>query len=217
MRTSRYARSATRAGVTGAAMSSRAKLRRLQPVGSHAVLHRPWRAPIIRHSSSAGDLGMEWMAPGYLTAGTVRRLSSFSFQFSLSRRTPMQNMAGTGTGSVATDETDRLIASNKVEGTAVYNRQGERMGSVYNFMVDKRSGQVAYAVMSFGGFLGMGDSYHPLPWSALTYDTKLGGYVVDLDKERLKGAPSYTGSKSPTWDQEYGSRVDRYYGGPMSE
>ncbi len=123
----------------------------------------------------------------------------------------------TGSGSVATDETDRLIASNKVEGTAVYNRQGERMGSVYNFMVDKRSGQVAYAVMSFGGFLGMGDSYHPLPWSALTYDTKLGGYVVDLDKERLKGAPSYTGSESPTWDQDYSSRVDRYYGGPMSE
>ena len=60
------------------------------------------------------------------------------------------------TGSVATDETGRLIASNKVEGTAVFNRQGERLGSVYNFMVDKRSGQVEYAVMSFGGFLGMG-------------------------------------------------------------
>ena len=65
------------------------------------------------------------------------------------------------------DETGRLIASNKVEGTAVYNRQGERLGSVYNFMVDKISGQVAYAVMSFGGFLGIGDSYHPLPWKSL--------------------------------------------------
>ena len=71
--------------------------------------------------------------------------------------------AGPGTGAVATDETDRLIASDKVEGTAVYNRQGERLGSIYNFMVDKRSGQVEYAVMSFGGFLGIGDSYHPLP------------------------------------------------------
>jgi hypothetical protein len=70
---------------------------------------------------------------------------------------------GTGAGSVATDGTDRLIASDKVEGTAVYNRQGERLGEVYNFMVDKRSGRVAYAVMSFGGFLGMGQSYHPLP------------------------------------------------------
>ena len=91
-----------------------------------------------------------------------------------------------GTGSAETDETDRLIASNKVEGTAVYNRQGERLGSVYNFMVDKRSGQVEYAVLSFGGFLGIGDSYYPLPWKSLKYDTGQGGYVVDLDKDRLQ-------------------------------
>ena len=56
----------------------------------------------------------------------------------------------------------------------MYNRQGEKLGSVYNFMVDKRSGKVEYAVMSFGGFLGMGDSYHPLPWNVLTYDTSQG-------------------------------------------
>ena len=121
---------------------------------------------------------------------------------------------GTSSGSVATDETDRLIASNKVEGTAVYNRQGERLGTVYNFMVDKRSGQVAYAVMSFGGFLGVGGSYHPLPWRSLTYDTNLGGYVVDLDKDRLQGAPSYAESESPSWDREYGGRIDRHYGVP---
>jgi PRC-barrel domain len=98
-------------------------------------------------------------------------------------------MTGTEAGPVAADETDRLIASNKVEGTAVYNRQGEHLGEVYNFMVDKYSGQVAYAVMSFGGFLGIGESYHPLPWRVLDYDTGLGGYVVDLDKEKLRGAP----------------------------
>ena len=91
--------------------------------------------------------------------------------------------------TVEIDETHRLIASNKVEGTAVYDRRGERLGSVYNFMVDKVSGQVAYAVMSFGGFLGIGDSYHPLPWKSLTYDTDKGGYVVDLDRSRLEGAP----------------------------
>ncbi len=119
---------------------------------------------------------------------------------------------GTGSGSVATDETDRLIASNKVEGTVVYNRQGERLGTVYNFMVDKRSGQVAYAVMSFGGFLGMGGSYHPLPWKVLTYDTGKGGYMVDLDKDRLQKAPSYTGSQDPTWNRAYGSQIDSYYG-----
>jgi hypothetical protein len=120
---------------------------------------------------------------------------------------------GTGSGSVATDETDRLIASNKVEGTAVYNRKGERLGEVYNFMVDKRSGQVAYAVMSFGGFLGMGQSYHPLPWKVLTYDTGKGGYVVDLDKDRLQNAPSYAASETPNWsDPTYGRRIDDYYG-----
>jgi hypothetical protein len=125
----------------------------------------------------------------------------------------MQTTTETGSRSVATDETDRLIASNKVEGTAVYNRQGERLGSVYNFMVDKRSGQVEYAVMSFGGFLGIGDSYHPLPWKSLTYDTNQGGYVVDLDKNRLQGAPSYSSSEAPDWsDPSYGRRIDDYYG-----
>jgi hypothetical protein len=125
----------------------------------------------------------------------------------------MQTTTETGSGTVATDETDRLIASNKVEGTAVYNRRGERLGSVYNFMVDKRSGQVEYAVMSFGGFLGIGDSYHPLPWKSLTYDTSQGGYVVDLDKNRLQGAPSYSSSEAPDWsDPSYSRRIDDYYG-----
>jgi hypothetical protein len=118
-----------------------------------------------------------------------------------------------GIGAVASNETDRLIASDKVEGTAVYNRQNERLGSVYNFMVDKRSGQVAYAVLSFGGFLGIGDSYYPLPWKALSYDTKMGGYVVDLDKDRLQGAPSYAASEAADWnDPAYGRRIDEYYG-----
>jgi sporulation protein YlmC with PRC-barrel domain len=121
---------------------------------------------------------------------------------------------GTGMGSsVATDETNRLIASDKVEGTAVYNRQGERLGSVYNFMVDKRSGQVEYAVLSFGGFLGIGEDYYPLPWKALTYDPSQGGYVVDLDKDRLRDAPNYAASDNPDWrDPDYGRRIDDYYG-----
>jgi len=131
----------------------------------------------------------------------------------------MQNVtASTGAPAmdeVAADETNRLIASSKVEGTAVYNGQGERLGEVYNFMVDKYSGQVAYAVLSFGSFLGMGGSYHPLPWKILTYDTKRGGYVVDLDKDRLKEAPSYSGSETPNWDdQNWGTRIDAYYDRP---
>ena len=118
-------------------------------------------------------------------------------------------------GAVATDETNRLISSDKAVGTAVYNRRGEHLGSVYNLMIDKYSGQVAYAVMSFGGFLGIGESYHPLPWRTLTYDTRKGGYVVDIDRTRLERAPSYTSSTAPNWsDRAYGHRVDDYYGVP---
>jgi hypothetical protein len=112
---------------------------------------------------------------------------------------------------IATDETRRLIASNKVEGTPVFDRAGEQLGTIYNFMVDKVSGQVAYAVMSFGGFLGIGESYHPLPWRALTYDVRLGGYVVDIDQTRLAGAPRHGAGDDPFTDDEYGRRVDAYY------
>jgi hypothetical protein len=93
-------------------------------------------------------------------------------------------MAMQGSQSVATDKTHSLIASDKVEGTAVYKRQGEKLGSIHTLMIDKISGKVAYAVMSFGGFMGIGDRYHPLPWSVLTYDTGKGGYTVDLWKAR---------------------------------
>src|SRR3954470_5481966 len=119
----------------------------------------------------------------------------------------------TSTDGVDIDETNALIASNKVEGTEVYNRQGEHLGEVDNFMVNKRSGQVEYAVLSFGGFLGIGESYHPLPWKALTYDTDQGGYVVDLDKDRLSNAPSYRSGEDPfSSDPTYGRRVRDYWG-----
>jgi hypothetical protein len=123
--------------------------------------------------------------------------------------------AGAGGAGVNADETDRLIASDKVEGTAVYNRAGERLGSVHNVMIDKYSGQVAYAVMSFGGFLGIGERYHPLPWRALTYDTGLGGYVVDVTREQLEGAPSHGRDEAPWGDPAYGRRVSDYYGLPF--
>ena len=86
-------------------------------------------------------------------------------------------------------EIGNLIASSKVEGTAVYNAAGENLGEIDDLMIDKLSGKVAYAIMSFGGgFLGiMGNQYHPLPWSVLKYDTGRGGYVVNLDKQQLEG------------------------------
>jgi hypothetical protein len=115
-------------------------------------------------------------------------------------------------GDPPKNETERLIASDKVEGTAVYNKAGEHLGSVTNFMVDKYTGKVAYAVMSFGGFLGIGERYHPLPWSKLDYDSRLGGYVVDL--EHLESAPSYGRDETPWADPEYGRNVYGYYGVP---
>jgi sporulation protein YlmC with PRC-barrel domain len=113
---------------------------------------------------------------------------------------------------VAIDETNSLIASDRVEGTAVYNRQGDRLGSVSNFMVDKRSGTVRYAVLSFGGFLGVGKEHYPLPWSMLSYDTQKGGYVVDLDKAILDEAPSYETGREPDYDRNYGRNVYDHYG-----
>jgi sporulation protein YlmC with PRC-barrel domain len=113
--------------------------------------------------------------------------------------------------AVATDETDRLIASNKVEGTAVYDVNGEKLGHIHNFMVDKRSGQVEYAVLGFGGLFGMGESYHPLPWNALTYDTGKGGYVVNIARDRLQGGPSYRADENPDFSGDYGRRVNDYY------
>jgi PRC-barrel domain len=110
-------------------------------------------------------------------------------------------------------ETSTLIAANKVEGTDVFNAGGDRVGSIHDLMIDKRSGQVAYAIMSFGGFLGVGNSYHPLPWSLLRYNTNLGGYVIDIKETQLEDGPSYPVGAEPAWgDPEYESKLRDYYG-----
>ena len=114
---------------------------------------------------------------------------------------------------VAKDETSTMISSDKVEGTTVYNTRDEKLGSIETVMIDKQSGQVRYAVMSFGGFLGMGEDYHPLPWDVLKYDTRRDGYVVDLDKDRLEKAPHYSGRDVSRWDNpSWGRATDEYYG-----
>ncbi len=111
------------------------------------------------------------------------------------------------------DETSHLIASNKVEGTAVYGRDGRRLGSIHNFMVDKLTGRVEYAVMAYStGFLGMGTRYYPLPWRTLTYDKRAGGYRIELAERDLRDAPSFDRESEPRFDRNYGSRVHDYYG-----
>jgi hypothetical protein len=91
-------------------------------------------------------------------------------------------------------ETASLIGSDKVEGTAVYGPDDRKIGTVQRVMIDKISGKVAYAVVSFGGFLGMGEDYYPMPWTKLDYDTSLGGYRVDITEDQLKGAPKFNRS-----------------------
>jgi sporulation protein YlmC with PRC-barrel domain len=104
-----------------------------------------------------------------------------------------------------------VISSEKVEGTAVYNVAGEKLGSIDDLMIDRVSGHVRYAVLEFGGFLGMGTDRYPIPWSVLKYDVNKGGYIVPLDKARLEKAPKYTDQRVPTYDTEYGNRVNSYY------
>ena len=111
-----------------------------------------------------------------------------------------------------TDESVRLISSAKVEGTPVVGRSGEHLGKIENFMVDKYSGRVAYAVMSFGGTLGFGDQLFPLPWSYLNYDTAKDGYVLDITKEQLAEAPKFKASDAPEFDTRYRQDVARFYG-----
>ena len=110
------------------------------------------------------------------------------------------------------DETMTLIASDKVEGTPVFDQDGEKLGSIHNFMVDKQNGRVEYAVLSFGGMLGMGTDYYPLPWESLTYDTDRRGYVVDIDKDTLKNAPHYGADDEPAYDAAYEKSVYGHYG-----
>ncbi|ODU71713.1 MAG: photosystem reaction center subunit H [Novosphingobium sp. SCN 66-18] len=114
------------------------------------------------------------------------------------------------------DETSDIISSNKVEGTSVYDSEGNNLGSIYNFMVNKRSGQVEYAAMRFGGFLGIGSDYYPIPWDMLTYDTDKGGYQVDISKDLLENAPRYDENSEPVFDQSYGRDLYGYYGVPYS-
>jgi hypothetical protein len=107
-----------------------------------------------------------------------------------------------------------LIAATKVQGTNVYNNVGEKLGSVEDIMIDKATGRAIYAVMSFGGFLGMAEKHHPLPWATLKYDTEKGGYLVNLDKKMLSDAPSYDRNAPFAWTPEYGRQVDGYYNTP---
>ena len=126
------------------------------------------------------------------------------------------------TSSDASQETNhRFILASRVEGTPVFNKAGETVGHIDDLSIERSSGKVVYAIMSFGGFLGIGEKFHPIPWLLLDYDTARGGYVVPLDKAELNGAPHYERDElvalgGPS-HQNYGDRIFEYYGayGPL--
>jgi len=108
---------------------------------------------------------------------------------------------------------DRLIASDRVEGTEVYDREGNKLGRVRKMMIEKRSGTVRHVIVGYGGFMGMGEDSFPLPWDALEYDEKRDGYVSKVDKDRMRSgdAPRYGKTDEPEWDEGYQRQITAYY------
>ncbi len=113
----------------------------------------------------------------------------------------------------------QLISSEDVEGTEVYGLGREKVGEIDHLMIDKLSGRVIYAVMSFGGFLGLGHSHYPVPWGAIKYDTSLGGFVTTITEQQLRDAPEFSDDswEDRNWEmvthRHYG--VDPYWDSPM--
>ena len=113
-------------------------------------------------------------------------------------------------------EFGNLIGSDKVEGTAVYGADDNKIGSIERVMIDKKSGKVSYAVLGFGGFLGVGNDHYPLPWQSLKYDTRLGGYVTGITENQLRGAPKFGNDSDWNWADAGRNRlIDDYYGVPV--
>ena len=108
---------------------------------------------------------------------------------------------------------DRLIASDRVDGTTVYDREGTKLGTVRKMMIEKRSGTVRHVILGYGGLFGMGEENFPLPWDALEYDEKRDGYVSRIDNDRMRSndAPRYGQNDEPEWNEDYQRRIRLYY------
>jgi sporulation protein YlmC with PRC-barrel domain len=104
------------------------------------------------------------------------------------------------------DPKGNLIAAGRVQGESVYGQDQQHIGVIEDVMIDKVSGRVAYAVLSFGGFMGLGSKHYPLPWRLLRYEPLLPGYVVQLTRERLDRAPVQDASGTTNW-----ASVDEYW------
>jgi len=102
------------------------------------------------------------------------------------------------------------ISSEDIQGTEVYGADGKNIGEIDHLIIDKVSGRVAYAVMSFGGFVGLGHSHYPIPWGALTYDTSLNGFPTNITEQQLKDAPEFS---DDAWqNRDWETRTHMHYG-----
>ena len=109
----------------------------------------------------------------------------------------------------------QLIASDRVEGTAVRRPNGDKIGHIERLMIDKITGKVSYAVLSFGGFLGIGANLLPLPWARMMFNRKLDAYQLDITDEELRAAPSFLENREFDWgDRSQETELHRYYGIP---
>ncbi|WJR77060.1 PRC-barrel domain-containing protein [Bradyrhizobium sp. NP1] len=108
-----------------------------------------------------------------------------------------------------------LIASDRVEGTAVRRPSGDLVGHIERLMIDKITGQVSYAVLSFGGFFGLGSKLLPVPWGKLSYNTRFEAYELDISESELRNAPSFGADQDFDWgDRSQEAALHRYYGIP---
>jgi len=110
------------------------------------------------------------------------------------------------------DRNETLISSDRVIGSAIYGMDGRKIGTLESVMLKRHSGRIAYAVLGFGGFLGIGTDHYPVPWQMFEYDERLGGYVTDLTKRDIEHAPRFSERESWNWDSDDTARqIDGYY------
>lgn len=111
----------------------------------------------------------------------------------------------------------QLVQSLLTHKLHAFDRNGKVLGTVEQFVTDMRSGKVEYVVLSFGGFLGIGQKYHPVPFASLRINSADAGYVVDMDEKLIDGSPSYRPDDAPVFDESYGQRITSYYSTALSD
>ena len=112
-------------------------------------------------------------------------------------------------------EAPRLLSSNAVDGIPIFGRDGDRLGTIAAFMIDRFTGRVDYVVVAMGRVLGLGGSFHPLPWSAVAYEPRLEGYMLGVERSLLSSGPSFKSPSDAVFDAAYSERISTYYGAPL--